>query len=173
MERTTFRLEYASHNEDDFSLGVSLSQVPECVGDFAQLVTPVYDRCHFSVLEKLYQDYHVRLVELRHEEDDPLAASQCRQAYFDDVTQRPEQTSGLRCSDHYESRPWVEDAPALRPRPAPRDIEHQVVTLVTPGEILFRVIDNPVCTERTDEVDIPRAADAGHLRSERFGDLHG
>src|SRR5713226_4891310 len=107
------RLGYASHGDDDLSLGVSFSHVPESVGDFAQLVTPVNDRCHLSGLEKVSQDHHVRLVRLRHEENDLLAATQCRQAYLDDVTQRPDQTVALRCSDDDEGRLRVEYAPAL------------------------------------------------------------
>src|SRR5688500_7897515 len=67
---------YASHGDDDLCLGVSFSHVLESVGDFAQFVTPVYDRCHSFGLEKLSQDHHVRLVELRDEENDLLAATQ-------------------------------------------------------------------------------------------------
>lgn len=96
-----------------FSSGVSFSHVPESVGDVAQLVTPVDDRCHFSGLEKLSQDHHIRLVELRDKENDLLAATQCRQTYLDDVTQRPDQTVALRCSDDDEGRLRVEYAPAL------------------------------------------------------------
>ena len=107
------RTVYASHGDDDLSLGVSFSQVPESLGDFAQLVTPVYDRCHFSGLEKLSQDHHVRLAELRDEEDDLPAASECRQAYLDDVTQGSDQTVGLRCSDEDEGRLRVEYALSL------------------------------------------------------------
>src|SRR5712691_8388365 len=108
-----WRLVQASHGDDDLSLGVSFSHVPESVGDSAQLITPVYDRCHFFGLEKLSQDHHVRLVELRDEENDLLAATQCRHADLDDVTQRSDQTVALRCSDDDEGRLRVEYAPAL------------------------------------------------------------
>src|SRR3989304_3360648 len=105
----------ASHGDDVLALGVSFSHGPESVGDFAQLITPVDDRCHFSGLEKLSQDHHVRPVRLRQEENDLLAARQCRQAYSDDVTQRSERTVTLRCSDDAEGRLRVEYAPALSP----------------------------------------------------------
>src|SRR5712691_829931 len=111
--RTALRLGYASHGDDDLSLSVSFSHVPESVGDLAQLVTPVDDRCHFPGLEKLSQDHHVRLVELRHKEDDLLAATHCRQAYLGDVTQGSDHTVALRCSDDDEGRLRVEYAPAL------------------------------------------------------------
>jgi hypothetical protein len=93
---------------------MSLSQVPESVGDFAQLITPVYDRCDLSGLEKLSEHRHVRLVESRDEEDGFLAASECRrQTDTADVTQRPDQTVALWCSDDDEDRLRAEYAPAL------------------------------------------------------------
>jgi hypothetical protein len=102
----------ASHGDDDLSLGVSLSQVPESVCDLVQLETPVYDSCHFPGREKLLQDDHVGLVELRDEERGLLAATHGRQAYLDDVTQRSHQTVALRRADDDEGRLRVEYAPA-------------------------------------------------------------
>ena len=128
---------------------------------------------HLSGLEQLAQDLQVRPVELRDEEDDLPAAPQRRQTQLDDVAQRPDQSVALRCSDDDESRLRVEHALALRPRPAPGDVEHQVVALVAPGEVLLGVVDDVVGAERSDEIDVPRAAHAGHLRSECLGDLHG
>jgi hypothetical protein len=54
-----------------------------------------------------------------------------------------------------------------------RDIEDEIVTLATLGEVLLGVIDDLVCAERTDHVQFPRAVQAGHVRSERLGKLHG
>src|SRR5205814_10299239 len=51
-------------------------------------------------------------------------------------------------------------------------VENQVITLPTLGEILLRVINDLICAERSDDVDIPRTADAGHICPERLGDLH-
>ena len=45
--------------------------------------------------------------------------------------------------------------------------------MLTLGEVLPGVVDDAVRAERLDQVDVPRAADAGDLRSERLGDLHG
>jgi hypothetical protein len=53
------------------------------------------------------------LCHLRHKENDLLAATQCRQTYLDDMTQRSDQTVALRCSDDDEGRLRVEYAPAL------------------------------------------------------------
>src|SRR3954468_7722465 len=56
---------------------------------------------------------------------------------------------------------------------APDQIEHHVVTLRALGEVLARVVDDLVRAKRTNHLDVPRAADAGHARSERLRDLHG
>src|SRR5207245_5570808 len=100
-------------------------------------------------------------------------APQCRQAYFDDVTERSDQTVALRCADDDQGRLRIEDAPAIRPRPAPGDIEHQVIALPTSGEVLLGVVDDVVRAKRSGDVDVPGAADGGHLRTERLGDLDG
>jgi len=52
-------------------------------------------------------------------------------------------------------------------------IEDKVVTLPTLGKVLLGIIDDLVCADRSDHVHVPRAADAGHVRAERLGDLHG
>src|SRR5215211_1607413 len=163
----------ASHRDDELALGVSFPEVPESVGDLGQLVAPVDDRCHLPGLEQLSQEGKVRPVELRDEEDDLPAASNCRQAQLDDVAEGPEETAALRRSDDDEGRLRLEHPPALPPRSAPRDVEQQVVAPVAPGEVLTRVVDDVIGAERSREVDVPRAAHAGHLRSERPGDLHG
>src|SRR5712692_11346461 len=55
----------------------------------------------------------------------------------------------------------------------PNHVENQVVALRTFGEILFGVINDLICADRSDHVHISRTAHAGHFRSERLGDLHG
>src|SRR6266576_945817 len=52
-------------------------------------------------------------------------------------------------------------------------IENYVVTFSTFSEILFRVINDAIRAERADKIDIARAADAGHIRAQRLGYLHG
>ena len=45
-------------------------------------------------------------------------------------------------------------------------IENKVVTLRTLGEILFRVVNNAICADRSDHGDVRRAAHAGHICAE-------
>src|SRR6266852_7954283 len=54
----------------------------------------------------------------------------------------------------------------------PNAVEKEVVTLPTFGEILLRVINDPICADGSDHVHVPRTAYAGHLCAERLGDLH-
>src|SRR5438270_159520 len=48
-----------------------------------------------------------------------------------------------------------------------------MTTLPASGEVLLRVIDHLVRADRSDRLDVVRAADAGHVRAERLRDLHG
>ena len=52
-------------------------------------------------------------------------------------------------------------------------VKHEVVALLTFGEVLLRVVDDVVGADRPDQVLLRRAAHAGHLSAERLGDLHG
>src|SRR2546427_11359910 len=76
------RFEPPSYSDDDLASGVSFSQVVESVGDVAQVVAPIYYGYHLSGLEKPSQYRHVRLIELRDEEDDLPATTQCCQTYL-------------------------------------------------------------------------------------------
>ena len=55
----------------------------------------------------------------------------------------------------------------------PNEVEDQIVTLISLGKIFFRVINHVVGADRSDKIDIARAAHAGHFGAERFRDLHG
>ena len=55
----------------------------------------------------------------------------------------------------------------------PRDVEDEVVALAAPGEVLLRVVDDPVRADRPEHVELPGAVHGGHVRSVRLGELHG
>src|SRR5260370_20164635 len=50
--------------------------------------------------------------------------------------------------------------------------KNQVIPLSISGEILLRVINDLVCTNRAHYVQIPRAAYGGDFSPKRFGKLH-
>src|ERR1035437_3713699 len=52
------------------------------------------------------------------------------------------------------------------------EVENQVVVLSTFREILLGVINDVICADGSDHVNVPRTAHARNFRTERFGDLH-
>jgi len=53
------------------------------------------------------------------------------------------------------------------------DVEDGVVSPGAAREVLLGVVDDGIGADGPDEVDVPGAAHAGHLGTERFGDLDG
>src|ERR1700730_3241159 len=53
------------------------------------------------------------------------------------------------------------------------EIVDHVVTLLALRVVLFRVINRVISTDRSDQVNVIRAADAGYLCAKCLGDLHG
>src|SRR5204863_5644949 len=53
------------------------------------------------------------------------------------------------------------------------EIVDYIVTLLALGEVLFRVINHVIGTERSDQLQVFRAANAGYFRAEGLGDLDG
>src|ERR1700730_3762076 len=51
-------------------------------------------------------------------------------------------------------------------------VKNEVVTLPGPREVDFRVVDDMVGSDRSDQVHVSRAADAGHFRSQRLRNLY-
>src|SRR6266540_3916627 len=126
----------ALHRDHDLALGVPFPHVPERLGDVAQLVAPVDHRLHRSGFEQLPEHVEVRPVRLRDEEDRLPAAGLGPELHPGNVTQRSEQAVAHRSSDEDDGRLLLEHAPAFRPRPAARVVEHQVVPTVASGEVL-------------------------------------
>src|SRR5882672_1046857 len=51
-------------------------------------------------------------------------------------------------------------------------VENQIVALVARSEIRSSVINNFIRADRSDHIQIPGTANAGHVGAERLGDLH-
>ncbi len=66
-----------------------------------------------------------------------------------------------------------ENAAPFRKRTVIDEIVDHVVTLIALGEVLFRVINHVIGTERSDEVQVSRATYAGYFRAKSLGDLNG
>jgi hypothetical protein len=64
-------------------------------------------------------------------------------------------------------------APGIGQRTVADQVQHDVVPLPVTGEVLDGVVDDVVRADRPEQVHVPRAANTGHLRTERLGNLHG
>ena len=53
---------FALHGDDDILSVVSLFQIPDCLGDLAQRVRPVADRCDLPGFDELLEDDQMLLV---------------------------------------------------------------------------------------------------------------
>ena len=58
------------------------------------------------------------------------------------------------------------------PTMVPGDVEDDVVALVASGEVLLRVVDDPVGADRPDRVELPGSVHARHVRPVRLRELH-
>src|SRR6266404_4840473 len=67
----------------------------------------------------------------------------------------------------------LQDSSAFRKRMVIDQVVDYVVTLIALGEVLFRIIDYVIGADRSDQVQVFRAADAGYLRAKSLGDLDG
>src|SRR4051812_19434253 len=162
----------ASHGDDNLSLGVSFSLVPKRFGDLTQLVAPIDDRRDLFGLDELLQDSQVLPV-VPHDEHPHALAHERRQQKRLDLTSEPKPTTEVRDPDQ-DVRPSRGQRPsAVREWTVSDQVEHHVVAPLGLGEVLLRVVDDPAGAERADQVDVPRAADAGHVSSKRLRDLHG
>ena len=60
-----------SRRDNDFALGVLLSETPECFARLIERVEPVDDGHDLAVLEELFHVHQILSARLRQQEDDP------------------------------------------------------------------------------------------------------
>ena len=65
----------------------------------------------------------------------------------------------------------MERAPNLAQGPIFNVVDDHVVALSQGREVLLAVVDDVICAERPNQLDVGRAADARHVGAERLGDL--
>src|SRR3954465_902206 len=99
----------SSDADDELALRVALADVPKSVGNVGQLIAPLDNRLHSPGLEQLTQDVQVGPTGLCHEEDGLATAGPRRGPDPGNVTERPEQPTGLS-SDHDQSGIRLQDA---------------------------------------------------------------
>jgi len=75
--------------------------------------------------------------------------------------------------DEHVDAAWGERAAARRERVISGHVEDEIVALATAREVIDGVVDDLVCPQRADHIQLGRAVDAGHVRAQCLGDLHG
>ena len=80
---------------------------------------------------------------------------------------------GVPAAVRDQSPAWRERAPGPCHRMVPDVVEDQVITFRAAGEVLARVVDDVVGTDRAKKVRVLRTGHAGHGSTHGLGDLHG
>src|SRR5215208_1000188 len=163
---------FASHGDDDFSSSVSFFQIPDGLGDLAQRVSPVDDRCNLAGFDELLEDEQILVVPLVNECAQLLAHERGQHERADLAIGASEPPSSPFASNDDESSPGAEGAPEAYQRGVPADVQDQIVALITLSEVLAGVVDDMIRPDGSDHLHLGCAAHTGYLRSERLGDLH-
>src|SRR4051794_8002801 len=124
-----------------------------------------------AALEQVPERVHVGAIEARDEEHGLPAAADRSELHSADVAEGPEERRAHGPADDHEASVRLQDALARPERLAARDVEQNVVLLPVPREVVLRVVDHAVGAESARLLDIPCAADRGHLGAERLCDL--
>src|SRR6267378_1089562 len=162
----------ASNGDDDLSPRVPLFDVPDGLGGVLQRIGSVDDGRDLPGFKQLLQKDQVFLLELRDEETEPLAHEQREDDRPESAIHGSDQTAAAS-SDHDVRPDRGESTPARQKGMRPAQIEDDVESLPTFGEVLPGVVDDTIGTDRSDQVQVPGAGRGGHVRSECFGNLHG
>src|SRR5688572_29973779 len=103
----------ASRGDDDLSLRVSFSLVPESIGDLAQGVKPIDDRRDLARFDQILQDSQVLSVVPHDEHAYPLAHERRKQEGLG-LTTESEPPTKIRYADHDIGASRAQRTPALR-----------------------------------------------------------
>src|SRR6266540_1587731 len=165
-----------SDADDELPSGLSRFQVADGLRHFAQRERLVDDRRDLPGFDELLYDHQAvsRIldategVQLAHEGSHHHQLGEAAQAAEPAVARGsvlvvPDQDVGPLGSDR---------ALDGRPRMVPGDVEDDVVSLAAPGEVLLRVVEDPIGADRPDHVQLLGGIHAGHVRSVRLGELH-
>src|SRR5262249_39574259 len=89
-----------------------------------------------------------------------------------DAAAKPAGPVTRRSADLKVSAPGIQDSTALEQGVIPHVVDEDVEPFAALREIFAGVVDDSVCADRMDHLDISCAADTGHLGTKRPGDLH-
>jgi hypothetical protein len=81
--------------------------------------------------------------------------------------------AGTASSDRDQNALGLKHVAVRQERMITDRVKDHVVALPALREVFLRVVDHVICAKRAHHRHVPRAAHAGDVRAERFGDLHG
>src|SRR5437773_5313036 len=159
------------HRDDDLAARLARADVADRLHSLAERIGPIDGGPELALLEELLEDDEVGESRLRDEEDDPLLQDPRAHEGGTDAGEDGHPSALVR-SDEQEDPVRHEDASHVGDRAVPGDVEDRVVAPAALREVLFRVVDDLIGAERADQLEVPRACDRRHVRSERLRDLH-
>src|SRR2546425_3344514 len=130
----------ASDCDDDLAACAPVSEVPDGLGDLAQRERSVDDGRDRAGLEELVQRLQVLLALGRDPRAQLLTHERREQVRPELAIDASEPASGPFSSDDHERPLGGEGAPEVRQLTVPRDVEDDVVAVVTVGEVLAGVV---------------------------------
>src|SRR5215210_3279492 len=132
---------FASHGDDDFSSRVPFYQIPDGLGDLAQRVGSVDDRCDLPGFDELLEDDQILVVLLVDERAQLLAHERGEHHRPELAIGASEPPSSPFASNDDEGPPGGEGAPEACQPGVPADVQDHVVALPAFGEVLLSVVD--------------------------------
>ncbi len=152
-----------------------LLEVADGFGRLRQLETAVDHRCYLAGDQQIAQERQVLRVQIRFEGLELLAHERGQHYDLQHASQRSKQALILwtAAGDSDIDAMRQQDTLVIQQRVIADAVENQIVTLRPLREVLAGVVDDMVCAQRPDQLDVPGAANPGHVCAERLGDLHG
>jgi len=156
-----------SHGDDDVSSGVTLFEIPDRRWDLVRQIHPVDHRRDLARLHEVREELQVISASFRDAGAEPLSTN------GDNMTALMMRSTGpsQRPLDSPLPRTSVPLVVARRQSDSdrvPASWKSRVVALPRSREVLLGAVDDLVGADRSDHVQVPRSAHAGHFRSERF-----
>src|SRR5919197_883636 len=161
----------ASDGDDDLAAGAAVSEVADGLGNLGERERPVDDGRDRAGFEQLPQLVQILRALLR-DERAKLLPDEGRERGRSELTADAEPVACVLCADDDERAARRKRTPQVGERAVARDVKDYVVRVAAVYKVLAGVVDHMIGTDRAHDVDLARAADAGHLCPACLCDLH-
>ena len=152
---------------------MSAFEIPQRVGSFAHAIATIDDGLHCAGLEQIGDEIQILLAAPGHKGQDLLPGERREDEQFEDAAENRREAHVGAGSDHHAGASWFEHPADVGQREISHALEDQVVLMVIFSETLLRVIEDAGGADRTDQLEVVCAADAGDFPTEMLRKLHG